>query len=143
MLRINLRPSWLLAGVLTLAHAAAIAGVLIVSMPPWVKFVATAMISGQCLMAVWRQALLLGPHGVLALEITADDAINIHTRASGWSDYDVIGSTYVTPYLTILNLRRHDHRGTRHIVLMPDSLHAEDFRKLRVWLRWKEDRVKS
>ena len=27
----------------------------------------------------------------------------------------------------------------KRIVILPDSLDAEDFRKLRVWLRWKEE----
>jgi toxin CptA len=54
-----------------------------------------------------------------------------------------LGTTYVTPYLTVLNLRGHGERGARHVTLLPDSLHAEDFRKLRVWLRWKEDRANA
>ena len=83
------------------------------------------------------------PDSALALEVSSDHQFSMQTRASGWSEYDVLGTTYVTPYLTVLNLRGHGERGARHVTLLPDSLHAEDFRKLRVWLRWKEDRANA
>lgn len=143
MLKITLRPSWLLAGILTLAHAAAIAVVLLVGIPLWIKIIATAVLIAQWLIVVRQRALLRGPNVALAIEITSDHEINLRTRASGWREYDVLGYTYVTPYLTILNLRQSGDRTTSHVALLPDSLEAEDFRKLRVWLRWKQDRAKS
>ena len=97
----------------------------------------------QCLILACRQALLLGPDSALALEVTSDHQFSMQTRAAGWSEFEVLGTTYVTPYLTVLNLRRPGERRTRHVTLLPDSLHADDFRKLRVWLRWKEDGAKA
>ncbi|MEO8442027.1 MAG: protein YgfX [Betaproteobacteria bacterium] len=139
MLKIPLKPSRLLAAIVLLAHAAAIAVVLIVELPQWLKVVAIALLFAQCVAVVRRQAFLMGATAATAIEITSDHRINVETRAAGWCEYEVLGSTYVTPYLTVLNLRQSDTRVARHVLLLPDSLNADDFRKLRVWLRWKED----
>ncbi len=65
-------------------------------------------------------------------------------RASGeWGECEVLGSTYVMPFLTILNLRDGDSGALRRVTLLPDSLEADDFRQLRVWLRWKKDSAQS
>ena len=143
MLRIRLTPSRLLAAVLVLAHAAAIAAVLMVELPQWLKVVAIALLIAQCAVVVRRQAFLTGANAATAIEITSDHRLNVETRSAGWCEHEVLGSTYVTPYLTVLNLRRSSTRVARHVLLLPDSLNADDFRKLRVWLRWKEDTANS
>ena len=143
MLKISVGPSHLLAAILSVAHAVAIALVLSVDLPLWIKLVATALLSVQATIVVRRQALLRGRGAATAIEITSDHKLNLETRAGGWREYAVLGSTYVTPCLTILNLREPGNRLARRIVLLPDSLHAEDFRKLRVWLRWKVDNAGS
>ena len=139
MLRIRLTPSRLLAAVLTLAHAAAITVVLVVELPQWLKVVAIVLLIAQCALIVRRQAFLSGADAATGIEITSDHRINVETRSAGWCEYDVLGSTYVTPYLTVLNLRQAGARAAMHVLLLPDSLNADDFRKLRVWLRWKDD----
>ena len=143
MLRIGLRPSRLLAAILLLAYGAAITAVLMVDLPQWFKVVAIAVLFAQCVVVVRRRAFLLGADAATAIEVTSDHRMSVETRSSGWCEYDVLGSTYVTPYLTVLNLRRPGNRMAKHVALLPDSLNADDFRKLRVWLRWKEDSAKS
>ena len=64
---------------------------------------------------------------------------SVQARHGAWSDYAVLGNTYVAPYLTVMNLRQTDSHALKRIVILPDSLDAEEFRKLRVWLRWKEE----
>jgi toxin CptA len=143
VLKISLQPSRLLATLLIAAHIGAIALALVVDIPLWLKVVAATALMIQCVLLACRQALLLGEDSALALEVTSDHQLNLQTRAAGWSEFEVLGTTYVTPYLTVLNLRRRDERRTRHLTLLPDSLRADDFRKLRVWLRWKIDSAKS
>jgi hypothetical protein len=36
-----------------------------------------------------------------------------------------------------LNLNANGERLARHVVILPDAINSEDFRKLRVLLRWK------
>lgn len=51
----------------------------------------------------------------------------------GWRPAQVDVASRVTPVMVWLRLRIEGRR--RHIVVMPDALPAEDFRRLRVWLR--------
>jgi toxin CptA len=143
MLRISLRRSGLLAAILILAHACAVGLVLMVELPQWLKLAAASVLTFQCVLLVYRRALLRGAQAVLALEVASDHRFNIQMRSAGWQACDVLGSTYVTPYLTVMNLHLAGERMARHVVLLPDSLDRDDFRKLRVWLKWKNDTTAS
>lgn len=139
MLKIGLLPSWLLAGILTFAHGAAIAIMLTVDLPSAAKLIGAVILLVHLLVLVRRQALLLAADSAVAIEVSSDNRISVQTRSGAWKEYEVLGSTYAMPYLTVLNLRQHDSRASRRITLLADSLHADDFRKLRAWLRWKGD----
>jgi toxin CptA len=74
---------------------------------------------------------------VIALRISSDNAFSVQTRRGEWRECEVLGSTYVTAFLTVLNFRVSGARRVRSVVLMSDSMAADDFRRLRVWLRWR------
>jgi toxin CptA len=127
---------------LTLAHAGAIAILLSIDIPLAPALFASALLVFQWSIVV-RRSLMQAPDAPGAIEISSDHKLSMRTPLSGWCEYDVLGCTYVTTYLTIINLRQSGGRMARHVTLLPDSLNADDFRKLRVWLRWKEDSLKS
>src|SRR5258708_301096 len=138
MLKISLRPSWILAAVLAGAHGGAIAVIVIVDMTLWLELIAIAALIVNLVAALRRTALLLAPDSVVAIEIGSDDTLSIQTRRGSRIDgCEVLGSTYVAAFLAIINLREPETRAIRHVVLLRDSIDAEDFRRLRVWLRWK------
>lgn len=139
MLKINLRPSRILAATLVLAHGVAIAMVALAGMPLWLELIAIAALVASLVFDVRQTALLRAPDAVIGLEITSDDKFSIQPRRGEWIECEVLGSTYVTSFLTILNLKGIDSGRNTRAVILPDSLDAEDFRKLRVWLRWKRD----
>ena len=126
-----------MTAILVLAHGAAIAMVVLAGMPPWLELIAIAALVASLVFDVRQTALLRAPDAVIALEITPDDKFSIRTRRGGWIECEVLGSTYVISFLTILNLKGIDSGRNKRAVILPDSLDAEDFRKLRVWLRWK------
>ena len=103
--------------------------VVLAGMAPWLEAIAIAALA----------ASLVFNDAVIGLEITSDDKFSIQTQRGGWIECEVLGSTYVISFLTILNLKRTDSGRITRAVILPDSLDAEDFRKLRVWLRWKRD----
>lgn len=139
MQKINLRPSRILAAILVLAHGAAIAMVILAGMPLWLELIAVAALVASLAFNVRQSVLLRAPDAVIGIEIAPDDKFSIQTRRGAWIECEVLGSTYVISVLTILNLRRTDSGRIARAVILPDSLDAEDFRKLRVWLRWKRD----
>ena len=136
MPKAKLRPSWTLAAILAVAHGAAIAAVVVVEMPLWITFVAIAALFANLVIEL-RHALLRMPDSVVALEVNSDDALAVQLRRGGWRECEVLGSTYVVSFLVILNVRESVSRKARRIVILPDSIDPENFRQLRVWLRWK------
>lgn len=50
--------------------------------------------------------------------------------------FSLSGDSLVTPYVVILNVARNEQHGGRSVVIMPDTMGAESFRRLRVLLRW-------
>jgi len=121
------------------AHGAAIAAVVVVEMPQWVTFSAIAALFANLVVEI-RHALLRMPDSVIAVEINSDNVLAVQLRRGGWRECDVLGSTYVASFLVILNLRETLSRNARRIMVLPDSMSADDFRQLRVWLRWKAGR---
>jgi hypothetical protein len=71
------------------------------------------------------------------LELREDGAAVIHTRQGRSSVAQVLGSSFVSPILAILDLRVTDGRLRRAVPVAFDSLQRDDFRRLRVWLRWQ------
>ena len=138
-MKITLRPSRILTAILVLAHGAAIAIVALAGMPLWLELIAIAVLVASLIFDVRQTALLRAPNALITLEIASDDKLSIQTRRGEWIECEVLGSTYVTSFLTILNLKVIDSGRNTRAVILSDSLDAEDFRKLRVWLRWKRD----
>jgi toxin CptA len=134
---IKLRPSWLLTAILAVAHGVAMVLIAIVSMPIWLKVIISAALVLSCFHSVRRAALLLTPCSAVAIEVTSAHLLNVQTRDSDWIECEVLGTTYVASFLTILNLRQIEQRTIRHIIILPDGIETDDFRKLRVWLRWQ------
>ena len=84
-----------------------------------------------------RMALRLGSKAVVKLRIAAGETLQFAMRDGQWHEGEVLGSTTVTSFLTVINLRVGSQRGIRSIVILPDSMAADDYRRLRVWLRWR------
>lgn len=127
----------MLAAILVAVHCAAIILIVLVGLPQWLQAVAIATLVVSLVFYVRQTALLRSPHAVIAIEVASDDAFSVQTRRGDWLECEVLGSTYVASFLTVLNLRELEKRAVRHVVILPDGVDAEDFRRLRVWLRWK------
>lgn len=141
MLKIALQPSHILAGILSLAHGGTLGILWLIDLPLAVQLGASIMVLYGWTALIRRHALLRGPDAVIALEVTPDHLMNIETRAAGWQPCEVLGTTYVTASVSILNLRMEGATRNTNVTLLSDSLHADDFRKLRTWLRWKQERA--
>ena len=136
MLKISIKPSRRLALVLCAAHAAAASAVLIVDFPIWLKIVLVLIIGASSGAYLYGTALRRSSGAVVGLEISDDGALSFQTRCGEWREGRLLGSSFVSPYLTILNIGTEGKFFARHVVIMPDCVNAEDFRRLRVRLRW-------
>jgi len=103
--RISISPSVWLAAALCAVHVAAAMLLWLVPIPVMGKLVLTMAVALSLVFFVARDAALHAAHSIVALEIHDDGGIAFQTRRGEWLDCEVLGSSYVSPRLTIVNLR--------------------------------------
>jgi len=130
-------PSWQLAAILTAGHGVVALIILFTDFALAARLAILAVLFASLIFELRTTALRLGANAVIAVRISAADIFSAQTRRHGWCECEVLGSTYVTAALTVLNLRMTGARRVRSVVLMRDSIAADDFRRLRLWLRWR------
>lgn len=136
MLRLELTPSRFFFAVATCAHVAALAAVVPLEIPWVVKAGLAALILVSLTVTLRRHVFLAAPGSVVRLEVRDSSAVTVHTRRGSRYEAQILGSTYVSPRLTVLNLKRLTGRGVLHVVLLSDGVDPETHRRLRVLLRW-------
>lgn len=133
---IALKPSPRLAWLLALAHFMGCVIVVILDVPLWVAIPLVSGLIAHGAGQVLRVALLRAGDSVVELKAGHPGDLPFRTRNGEWHDAQLLGSSYVSPQLTVLNLKLTGARGVRHAVIAADAVDPEEFRRLRVWLRW-------
>jgi toxin CptA len=135
-LRIDLRVSRALAFALAGAHAAA-AGAVFASVAQW-HFGAAAgvVLAASACWTIRRHALLLAHRAVVRLELRDECECRTTQRDGSSTACRIRGSSYVSTWLIVLHLFESGRRFDRRIVLLPDGIGRDRFRRLRVRLRW-------
>ena len=79
----------------------------------------------------------------VAFRLGDQDEIVLVLRSGTHLTGRVSADSLVTPFLVILNVALKEQRGRRSLLVMPDTMGAESFRRLRVALKWggKADQV--
>ncbi len=119
----------------------------------WLTFLLHGVAAGCLLALPWPQGLLcvllvvlalsawhalrptrvvglrLGDRGDLLLLLAGGDELSVAVQPD----------TAVFRQLVVLRVRGDDQRRTDSLALLPDSMSAEQFRRLRLWLRWRAD----
>lgn len=137
MLRLALSPSpllgWLLAGL----HGIALGLALAMPLPAWARAVLGAAIVASAVHAILLHALNRLRHSLVELEISDDCRVAVFDRDGEEHAVELLPSSVVTPWLTLLNLRQAPRRWPRTLLIVPDRVDAEPYRRLRVLLRWR------
>jgi toxin CptA len=136
MVRAQLHPSRLLAASLLLVHLAAATTVLPLDVSPELKTSLLALVAASFAHTLRLHALLRSRHSIVELEIHDSERAAVRIRMAEWCDAKILGTSCVTPSLTTLNMRVIGSRTARHVMLLPDNVDPEEFRKIRVVLRW-------
>lgn len=135
-LHLTLGPSQRLTVLLALAHGCAAVALWLVALPLAVTLPATLALAGNLAWTLRRDALRHSPNALVALTLYPDCRCQFTTRAGVTQEATLLGSSFVAPYLTVLNLHPEGRRLARHAVILGDAVDAEAFRKLRVKLKW-------
>jgi toxin CptA len=130
---IGLRRSFFgLAGVAAV-HGLAATALLATSWPFWLKCMALAGLAAAAVLP-WRA----GAPKADAIRLLGDG--RMECRLTGGDEFlvaELMSGATVHPWITAIRLKVAS--ATLSVVFFPDSTNPEDFRRLRVWLRWRAD----
>jgi len=133
---IALGPSPRLALVLGAVHAVALLLLTLLPLAWWLHAVLGVLLLWSALHSIHHHALRRGADAIDRLEFSDRTALRLRTRDGRWHDAVVLGSSFVSAALIVLNLGIAGRRLPLHVVIPGDSADADELRRLRVWLRW-------
>jgi len=134
---ISISPSVRLAGALCAVHLAAAALPWLIPLPALGKGALTLAVAVSLIYFLARDAALHAANAIVGLELKDGGGIAFRTRDGSWVESELADSSYVSPGLTIVVLKPRGGGRTRRAIILPDSLDARDFRRLRMWMRWR------
>ncbi len=138
---VHLKPSKQLAIILTLAHCVVTPLVWLLSIAFTLKCVITFLLIISLYYYLRQDALINFPWSVTLFKLIDAKRCELVTRNGCTVECAVLGISYVSAYLTVLVLRPVQHWRLRSVVIVPDNVDAEEFRRLRIMLRWKWQRA--
>lgn len=95
------------------------------------------LVAGTCIFVTLRDARLQLAHSCIAFKLEDENRITlILSNGQHWAG-DISSGGVVMPFLVILNIKSDEH-GRKDLVLLPDSMCTDDFRRLCVLLRWSQ-----
>lgn len=140
-IHLDLQSSPRLARLLTLACLTAVLALLLWPVGAWLKISLTAAAVAATAYAIRLHALLTLQKSIITLHLDQDGKIKLTTRYGNVLEVEVLASSFVSPRLTVLNLRvcgplSLKRKQRIQLLLLPDNSAPDAFRQLRVWLRW-------
>ena len=131
-----LAPSRIAGAFVGVLAAATIALTLAMPLPPWLQAILVAAVVTWVGRAFHIDALHRGRHAVTEIRV-APDLMLVACMGDGYLAAGYVrAATCVGPWLTTIVWRPDGRRVSRTILVLPDMLPAEDFRRLRVMLRY-------
>jgi toxin CptA len=129
-----------LAGTFACASAGACLILLFMPLPLWIGLPLCMMAAVSGYYHV-MDALLRLPWSLIAFELNGKGELHVLRRDGSRHHAQILPTSVVTPSLTLLNFKVGDTVWRRHMLITPDRVDAEAFRRLRVWLRWSRQAI--
>ena len=98
-----------------------------------IKFVATLVIIASFVRSFAQSRPASG------LRLISENRLEINNGVNGWAAANVLPDSVVFPQVVVLRCRFEGERGQRSTVLFADQMPSDDFRRLRLWLRWCQE----
>lgn len=133
--KIELQPARRLAWLLAAVHLGALLLLATLPLAWWAAAVFAALLAASAIRTISRQALRRGAHAVTAMELADREQVRVRTGDGTWHGGLLLGTSTVGASLTVLNIRL-EGLGMQHVLITGDGIDGDDFRRLRVWLRW-------
>lgn len=140
-IHLNLQPSTLLTSVIVFAVLMVSLVLILIPLSAAFKWPLLALVGFASIYSIRRYALLTLATSVIHLSLTQASKLQLTYKNTSEAEVRVLESSFVSAYLTVLNLQEVETKRRLHVLLLPDSAEANGFRQLRVWLRWGRDVV--
>jgi hypothetical protein len=135
VLCVTLQPSRIAARLLASATIATAALLALLPGEPWLRG-AGIVIAGACGIRALRRTTAIGTsHSIAAIDLAADRRAILTDRSGRRIEAIVQAESYVGALVTTLVLRPDGARHSRALPIWPDTMPADEFRRLRVLLR--------
>jgi toxin CptA len=134
-IRLDFKPSYRLVAILFVATLFVSAVLVFLSIPVWIKAIAIVLVVSASLYH-GLDALRRLPRSCRTLSMNSKGEWYLELNDGSVQEAVILPSSFVAPYLTVMNCSLTGRWLQYHIVILPDALDAESFRRLRVWLRW-------
>ncbi len=128
-------PSRYLMLTLVFAHAVAAVAFLFLPIPQSALILLLSVLVASMGYYALRDALLKLNGSWIALRVEGDQAVLINRAGDEWA-VELLRGSVVMPHLVVLNFAGRERRRRCSVVLFPDSMDTESFRRLRVALKW-------
>jgi len=138
-IQLVIRPSIALCLVL---GAMSLLGIVCLGVLPWPwpwRVLGSLMLAAATSHAILFHGLRRLKHSVVALQLKPDNSVTIHFQDGRRQAVRVMPSTVVTPLLSVVHCRLQEaawYSPTRYVLIPADAVDAEEYRRLRVYLRW-------
>ena len=137
MLRLTFSPSYYLVTLLSIIHSLAFISIGIIDVVLVIKILSILLIASSWIY-YGRRALLLTLQAIVAIMIKENGEIEFSLRNGTASQGILVSGSYIHPWFSTICFRKDGKRFYQVIAVLPDMLSQEQFRQLRVWLKWKK-----
>lgn len=134
---VHRKPSYWLAAILSLVHLATASLLWLLTLPWGIKAIIVVILIISLIYYLKQDALLTANNAVVAFALSDEMQCIVTTKSGKSMACSVMSNTFVAPYLIVLNLKLTETFFACSVVILPDSIDVEEFRQLRVWLRWR------
>lgn len=135
-LRVPLRRSRTLALAIVGVAVLATGSWLAIDAPWWSKAAVASVVTGWTIAALRQHALRIARSSVVEVLLSDDAVVVVRTRGDRLVAGHVREASFVHPWLTTIVWRPDGARFSRSLAIVPDMLDVDDFRRLRVLLRY-------
>ena len=136
------KPSFRLAIILISLHLMAIFSIYLLPLSEELKTLGVAALMISLIYYLRMNVLLTGANAIKILVLSDEVPCHLTLRSGESCICNVLEDSFVASYLTVVNLKLEGKFLPLSLVIVVDSLDAEEFRQLRVWLRWNKLNIK-
>ena len=136
-LLVHLRPSLTLTWLLVIAHGVIAILLSLLTLTLVIKSSVAVFLLCSFIFYVRKDALLLSRNAVVKIELFGKSECHLTTRSGSRNVCQILEETFVSSFLTVMILRPRTKFLPITVVILPDNVNSEEFRQLRIWLRWR------